>query len=47
MIEPESSKHIFSLLRKKYGMPYRLIRFTERFSRSKSKPVGLAIRMTS
>src|SRR2546427_1072797 len=47
MIEPESSKHIFSLLRKKYGMPYRLIRFTERFSRNKSKPVSLAIRIRS
>jgi PPOX class probable F420-dependent enzyme len=47
MTEPESSKHVFSLLRKKYGMPYRLIRFAERLSRSKSKPVGLAIRISS
>jgi PPOX class probable F420-dependent enzyme len=47
MIEPESSEHIFSLLRKKYGMPYRLMRFAERFSRSKSKPVGLAIRISA
>jgi PPOX class probable F420-dependent enzyme len=47
MVEPESSKHIFSQLRKKYGMPYRLIRFAERFSRSKANPIGLAIRISS
>jgi len=47
IIDPESSKHVFSLLRKKYGIPYRLIRFTERFSRNKSRPVGLAIRIGS
>ncbi len=47
IIEPEFSEHMFSLLRKKYGMPYRLIRFAERFSRNKSKPVGLAIRISS
>jgi len=47
IIDPESSKHVFSLLRKKYGIPYRLIRFTERFSRSKSRSVGLAIRIGS
>jgi PPOX class probable F420-dependent enzyme len=47
IIDPESSKHVFSLLRKKYGIPYRVIRFTERFSRSKSRPVGLAIRIGS
>jgi len=47
IIDPESSKHVFFLLRKKYGIPYRLIRFTERFSRSKSRPVGLAIRIGS
>ena len=47
IIDPESSKHVFSLLRKKYGIPYRLIRFTERFSRSKARPVGLAIRIGS
>ena len=47
IIDPESSRHVFSLLRKKYGIPYRLIRFTERFSRSKSRPVGLAIRIGS
>ncbi len=47
IIDPESSKHVFSLLRKKYGIPYRLIRFTERFSRNKAKPVGLAIRIGS
>jgi len=47
IIDPESSKHVFSLLRKKYGIPYRLIRFAEGFSRSKAKPVGLAIRIGS
>ncbi len=47
MVEPESFEHVFSLLRKKYGMFYRLIRFTERFSRNKAKPVGLAIRIGS
>jgi len=47
IIDPETSKHVFSLLGKKYGMPYRLIRFTERFSRSKARPVGLAIRIGS
>jgi hypothetical protein len=47
IIEPESSKHIFSLLRKKYGLPYRLIRFAERLSRSRSKPLSLAIRISS
>jgi uncharacterized protein len=45
IIEPESFEHVFSLLRKKYGMFYRIIRFTERFSRGKAKPVGLAIRI--
>jgi PPOX class probable F420-dependent enzyme len=45
-IDSESSERVFSLLKKKYGMMYRLVRFTERFSRSKAKPVGLAIRMT-
>jgi PPOX class probable F420-dependent enzyme len=47
MIEPQSSEHVFSLLRKKYGMAYRIVRFTQRFSRSKSKPLGLAIRISS
>src|SRR5207245_11143417 len=32
MIEPESSKHIFSLLRKNYVMPYRHINFTARLT---------------
>ena len=41
----ESSKHVFSLLKKKYGTFYRLVRFTERFSRNKSKAVSLAIRI--
>ena len=47
VMEPESSEHVFSLLKKKYGMPYRIMRFTERFSRSKAKPVSLAIRPSS
>jgi PPOX class probable F420-dependent enzyme len=47
MIEPQSSEHIFSLLRKKYGMAYRIVRFTQRFSRTKAKPLGLAIRISS
>jgi PPOX class probable F420-dependent enzyme len=46
MIEPESSEHIFSLLRKKYGMSYRIIRLAQRFSRSKARPIGLAIRIS-
>ncbi len=46
IVEPESSKHGFSLLQKKYGMMYRMIRFTERFSRGKAKPVGLAIHIS-
>ena len=46
MTDMESSDHIFSLLKKKYGTLYRIVRFTERFSRSKAEPVGLAIRMT-
>ena len=45
MIEPESSEHVFSILRKKYGMSYRIIRFVQRFSRSKAHPIGLAIRI--
>ena len=45
MIEPESSEHVFSLLRKKYGMSYRIVRFVQRFSRSKAHPIGLAIRI--
>jgi PPOX class probable F420-dependent enzyme len=45
MIEPESSEHVFSLLRKKYGMSYRIIRFVQRFSLSKANPIGLAIRI--
>ena len=47
MIEPQSSEHVFSLLRKKYGMAYRIVRFTQRFSRSKAHPIGLAIRIGS
>lgn len=47
MIGPESLEHIFSLLKKKYGMAYRIIRAVGRFSRSKAKPVGLAIRVGS
>lgn len=46
-VNSESSKHVFSLLQRKYGMMYRMIRFTERFSRGKAKPVGLAIRINS
>jgi PPOX class probable F420-dependent enzyme len=45
MIEAESSKHVFLLLRKKYGMSYRIIRLVQRFSRSKAHPIGLAIRI--
>ena len=45
IIEPEPSKRVFSLLKKKYGMSYRIIRFVQRFSRSKAHPIGLAIRM--
>jgi PPOX class probable F420-dependent enzyme len=45
MIEAESSEHVFSLLRKKYGMSYRIIRLVQRFSRSKAHPIGLAIRI--
>jgi PPOX class probable F420-dependent enzyme len=45
IIEPESSERVFSLLRKKYGMSYMIIRFVQRFSRSKAHPIGLAIRM--
>jgi len=45
MIEPESSEHVFFLLKKKYGMSYRIIRFVQRFSRSKAHPIGLAIRI--
>src|SRR5712691_6614180 len=47
IMEPESFEHVFSLLRKKYGMFYGIIRFTERFSRNEAKPVGLAIRIGS
>jgi uncharacterized protein len=47
MVEPQSSEHIFSLLKKKYGMSYRIIRFVQRFSRSKAHPIGLAIRISS
>ena len=47
MIEPESSEHVFSLLKKKYGMSYRIIRFVQRFSRSKAHPIGLAIRIST
>lgn len=43
-VDDETSTHIFDLLRKKYGIMYRMIRFSERFSRSKAKPVGLAVR---
>jgi PPOX class probable F420-dependent enzyme len=46
-VDFETSKHVFSLLLKKYGTMYRLVRFTERFSRGKAKPVGLAIRINS
>jgi len=45
MIESESSEHVFSLLRKKYGVSYRMVRFVQRFSRSKAHPIGLAIRI--
>src|SRR3989475_8656004 len=30
MIEPESSEHVFSLLKKKYGISYRIIKFVRR-----------------
>ena len=46
-IDTESSEHIFSLLKKKYGLTYRIIRFVGLFSRSKAKPVGLAIRTSA
>jgi uncharacterized protein len=46
-VDSETSQHVFSLLQKKYGLMYRLVRFTERFSRGKAKPVGLAIRIGS
>ncbi|TMI30925.1 PPOX class F420-dependent oxidoreductase [Candidatus Bathyarchaeota archaeon] len=45
MIESESSEHVFSLLRKKYGVSYRIVRFVQRFSRSKAHLIGLAIRI--
>ena len=47
MIDTESSERIFSLLKKKYGVPYRIVRFFQRFSRSKAHPIGLAIRISS
>ena len=47
MLDEGSSQHIFSLLKKKYGMAYRMIRFVGRFSRSKAKPLGLAIQISS
>ena len=47
MIDTESSERIFSLLKKKYGMPYMIVRFFQRFSRSKAHPIGLAIRISS
>jgi len=47
MIDTESSEHIFSLLKKKYGMLYRVVRLFQRFSRSKAHPIGLAIRISS
>jgi PPOX class probable F420-dependent enzyme len=46
IIEPGSSERVFSLLKKKYGMSYRIIRFVQRFSRSKAHPIGLAIRVS-
>jgi hypothetical protein len=46
MIEAESSERVFSLLKKKYGMSYRIIRFVQRFSWSKAHPIGLAIRIS-
>lgn len=46
MIESESSEHVFSLLKKKYGISYRMIRILQMFSRSKAHPVGLAIRFS-
>jgi len=46
-VDSETSKHVFSLLKAKYGLMYRFIRFTERFSRSKAKPIGLAIQISS
>jgi PPOX class probable F420-dependent enzyme len=46
-IDTEFSEHVFSLLKKKYGTLYRIMRFAERFSRSKAKPVSLAIRTSA
>ena len=46
-VDSETSTHVFSLLKNKYGIMYRLVRFTERFSRSRAKPVGLAIQISS
>jgi hypothetical protein len=34
-IDTEFSEHVFSLLKKKYGTLYRIMRFAERFSRVK------------
>jgi uncharacterized protein len=44
-VDKETSTHIFDLLKKKYGMMYRMIRFTELFSRSKAEPISLAVRL--
>lgn len=47
----EQSEHVFSLLKKKYGLSYRSVRLMQWvvgvFSWHKAKPVGLAIRTTS
>ncbi len=39
-----TAEHVFTLLKKKYGITYRMVRLLQRFSRSKARPVGLAIR---
>ncbi len=46
-IDAETSEQIFSLLRKKYGTVYRIVRLAQRFSRGKAHPIGLAIRISS
>jgi len=51
LLGPEQSEHVFSLLKKKYGLSYRSTRLMQGvlglFSRHKPKPLGLEIRTTS
>ena len=43
-LDQGSAEHVFSLLRKKYGIAYKAVRFLGWITRSEPSPLGMAIR---